>query len=122
MTATTASSRAEDCPTSTRVDRAAARPRSPLSSASAADAIFIAILLFIVIYPMVWMFLGSFKTQDEFLNAPFWALPENWSLDNYVEVFTTGNFGSTSRNSILVVFPSLASSSSSASPPASRSR
>ena len=70
--------------------------------------IFITLLLIIVIYPMVWMFLGSFKTQDEFLNAPFWALPENWSLDNYVEVFTTGDFGTYVRNSILVVFPSLA--------------
>jgi len=70
--------------------------------------LLISLLLIIVIYPMVWMFLGSFKTQDEFLNAPFWALPDNWSLDNYVEVFTTGNFGTYVRNSILVVFPSLA--------------
>jgi len=70
--------------------------------------VFLAILLFIVIYPMVWMFLGSFKTQDEFLNAPFWALPNNWSLDNYVDVFTIGNFGQYIANSIIVVFPSLA--------------
>jgi raffinose/stachyose/melibiose transport system permease protein len=70
--------------------------------------LLITLLLIIVIYPMVWMFLGSFKTQDEFLNAPFWALPENWSLDNYVEIFTTGDFGTYVRNSILVVFPSLA--------------
>ena len=69
---------------------------------------FLAILLFIVIYPMVWMFLGSFKTQDEFLNEPFWALPNNWSLDNYVDVFTIGNFGQYIANSIIVVFPSLA--------------
>jgi raffinose/stachyose/melibiose transport system permease protein len=70
--------------------------------------LMIAVLLFIEIYPMVWMFLGSFKTQDEFLNAPFWALPQNWGFENYVEVFTTGNFGTYIKNSILVVFPSLA--------------
>ncbi|HKP08278.1 MAG TPA: carbohydrate ABC transporter permease [Microbacterium sp.] len=68
---------------------------------------FIVILMIIEIYPMVWMFLGSFKTQNEFLNDPFWALPQNWSLDNYVEVFTTGDFGQYIINSIIVVFPSL---------------
>lgn len=68
----------------------------------------IIILLIIVVYPMIWMFLGSFKTQSEFLNEPFWALPQSWSLDNYVEVFTTGGFGQYIINSIIVVFPSLA--------------
>ncbi|MET0975231.1 MAG: carbohydrate ABC transporter permease [Leifsonia sp.] len=69
--------------------------------------ILLGILLIIVIYPMVWMFLGSFKTQSEFLNEPFWSLPQNWSLDNYVSVFENG-FGQYILNSIIVVFPSLA--------------
>ena len=67
----------------------------------------ITILLIIEIYPMVWMFLGSFKTQYEFLNEPFWTLPQSWSLDNYVSVFTVGNFGQYILNSVLAVFPSL---------------
>ena len=70
--------------------------------------LLIIVLLFIEIYPMVWMFLGSFKTQNEFLNEPFWSLPSSWSLDNYIEVFTTGEFGTYIRNSIIAVFPSLA--------------
>ncbi|MET1052580.1 MAG: carbohydrate ABC transporter permease [Mycetocola sp.] len=69
--------------------------------------ILIAVLLIVEIYPMLWMFLGSFKTQSEFLNDPFWALPKTWSLDNYVEVFDSG-FGHYIVNSIIVVFPSLA--------------
>ncbi|MET0716627.1 MAG: carbohydrate ABC transporter permease, partial [Mycetocola sp.] len=68
--------------------------------------ILIAVLLIVEIYPMLWMFLGSFKTQSEFLNDPFWALPKTWSLDNYVEVFDSG-FGHYIVNSIIVVFPSL---------------
>jgi raffinose/stachyose/melibiose transport system permease protein len=56
---------------------------------------------------MVWMLLGSFKTQSEFLSAPFWALPASWSLDNYVEVFTKGGFGQYILNSVMAVFPSL---------------
>lgn len=70
--------------------------------------VLIAALLVIEIYPMVWMFLGSFKTQSEFLNEPFWALPQSWGMDNYVEVFTTGEFGKYILNSVIVVFPSLA--------------
>lgn len=70
--------------------------------------VFIAILLFIEIYPMVWMFLGSFKTQSEFLNEPFWALPQSWSFDNYIEVFTQGELGKYIMNSVMAVFPSLA--------------
>lgn len=69
--------------------------------------ILIAVLLVVEIYPMVWMLLGSFKTQDEFLNDPFWSLPNSWGLENYVEVFTTGNFGQYILNSIVAVFPSL---------------
>ncbi|KQP01824.1 carbohydrate ABC transporter permease [Leifsonia sp. Leaf264] len=69
--------------------------------------IIIAILLIVEIYPMVWMFLGSFKTQSEFLNDPFWTLPSTWSLDNYVSVFESG-FGQYILNSVIVVFPSLA--------------
>lgn len=68
----------------------------------------IAVLLIIEIYPMVWMFFGSFKTQSEFLNDPFWSLPASWGLENYVEVFTTGDFGKYIVNSVIVVFPSLA--------------
>lgn len=68
----------------------------------------IAILLIIEIYPMVWMLLGSFKTQDEFLNEPFWALPSSLGFENYVEVFTTGEFGKYVLNSVIAVFPSLA--------------
>mgnify|MGYP000851886939 FL=1 len=68
----------------------------------------IAILLIVEIYPMVWMLLGSFKTQDEFLNQPFWALPSSFGFENYVEVFTTGEFGKYVLNSVIAVFPSLA--------------
>jgi len=70
--------------------------------------LLIAVLLIIEVYPMVWMFLGSFKTQSEFLNEPFWSLPQSWSFENYIEVFTVGEFGTYIKNSIIAVFPSLA--------------
>lgn len=86
-------------------------PRRPMGAADFARRlplrILIGILLVVEIYPMLWMLLGSFKSQDEFLNEPFWALPRSFGFDNYVEVFTTGNFGQYVLNSVLAVFPAL---------------
>ncbi|UAJ79749.1 carbohydrate ABC transporter permease [Leifsonia sp. ZF2019] len=69
--------------------------------------ILIGLLLIVEIYPLVWILLGSFKTQDEFLNDPFWTLPSSWDLSNYVSAFTTGNLGQYILNSVLTVFPAL---------------
>jgi len=70
--------------------------------------LLIAVLLIVEIYPILWMILGSIKTQNEFLNEPFWALPQSWDIVNYIEVFTTGEFGKYIVNSVIAVFPSLA--------------
>lgn len=68
----------------------------------------VGLLLVIEIYPLVWLFLGSFKTQSEFLSEPFWALPSSFALDNYVDALTTGNIGQYLLNSVIAVFPALA--------------
>ena len=71
--------------------------------------IVVAILLVIVVYPLVWLLLGSLKTQSEFLNNPTWALPEDWTnFSNYVTAWVDGNLGQYFLNSILAVVPSLA--------------
>ncbi|WP_448390124.1 carbohydrate ABC transporter permease [Microbacterium aurum] len=107
MTTTTAIVTGRDLSSSPRL--APRRPRSVRRTLGRVPGwILIALLLIVEIYPMVWMLLGSFKTQSEFLNEPFWTLPQSWSLQNYVEVFTTGEFGKYIRNSVIVVFPSLA--------------
>lgn len=69
--------------------------------------IFIALLLIVEIYPLLWLFLGSFKTQSEFLNDPSWALPSALNFDNYVEAWTTGEIGRYIGNSVLATIPSL---------------
>lgn len=69
--------------------------------------ILIAILLVVEIYPLIWLFMGSFKTQDEFLNSPVWAMPQDFNFDNYVEAWTTGNIGTYVGNSIMATIPSL---------------
>ncbi|ROR65197.1 carbohydrate ABC transporter permease [Agrococcus jenensis] len=67
----------------------------------------LALLIVVVAYPLVWMVLGSFKSQDEFLSEPFWALPREWGFDNYIEAFVGGGLGTYIRNSLIAVVPSL---------------
>ena len=67
----------------------------------------LAVLLVVVLYPMVWLLLGSFKTNTEFLENPVWALPETFSFDNYAEAWTTGNIAQYVTNSVIAVFPAL---------------
>ena len=67
----------------------------------------IGLLLFTVVYPMFWIFVGSFKTQAAFLSDPFWSLPPPWNFDNYISAFVDGGLGTYIRNSVIAVFPSL---------------
>ncbi|MET4159579.1 carbohydrate ABC transporter permease [Agromyces sp. PvR057] len=70
--------------------------------------IVVGLLLIVVVYPLFWLLTGSLKTQEEFLNNPTWALPEDWTnFDNYVEAWTTGNLAVYIRNSVLAVVPAL---------------
>ncbi|MEH3089359.1 MAG: carbohydrate ABC transporter permease [Microbacterium arborescens] len=70
--------------------------------------ILVTVLLVVVLYPQLWMILGSFKTQTEFFENSTWALPETWTLDNYVAALTRGNVAINYRNSLLVTLPSVA--------------
>lgn len=88
-------------------DAPVARNRRPIGR-SVLSKVIVAVLLVIVMYPLLWLTLGSFKTQDEFLNDPFWTLPNSWSFDNYVSAWVEGGLGTFIRNSIVAVFPALA--------------
>lgn len=70
--------------------------------------LIVTVLLIVVLYPQLWMILGSFKTQSEFLSNPTWALPEALNFDNYIEALTRGNVAVNYRNSLLVTLPSVA--------------
>lgn len=61
-----------------------------------------------MLYPQVWMVLGSFKTQTEFLSNPALSLPENWIFDNYTTALSNGNVSRNYLNSVLVTLPSVA--------------
>ncbi|MFB7333746.1 carbohydrate ABC transporter permease [Streptomyces adustus] len=70
--------------------------------------IVVALLLAIEIYPLVWMFLTSLKSNNDYLNHSTWSLPTHWEWSNYGEAWTTGNIGLYIQNSLLAVLPALA--------------
>jgi len=84
------------------------RRRRPVKPASIAIAIGVVVLLVFELYPLVWLFLSSFKTQNEFTTEPVWSLPASFNFDNYSLAITTGNIGQYALNSVLTVFPALA--------------
>jgi multiple sugar transport system permease protein len=56
----------------------------------------------VVVIPFVWMIFSSFKTIDEFYLIPPKIFPKKFTLDNFNQLFSKGNFGKYYFNSIFV--------------------
>jgi len=71
--------------------------------------IVLTLLVAVTVLPLIWLALGSLKTQTEFIGNPTLALPENFlNFDNYARAWNEGHIGSFIANSALATFPSLA--------------
>ena len=60
----------------------------------------------LVIVPLLWVIMSSFKTSSEIFASPF-ALPARLRFDNYANAWTTAGIGSFFLNSVIVVFGAL---------------
>jgi N-acetylglucosamine transport system permease protein len=69
--------------------------------------VFLILQTFIVVYPLLWNVLASFKTNAEVMESP-WSFPSALNLDNYVKAFSTAKIGDYMVNSVLVVVMSMA--------------
>ena len=58
--------------------------------------------------PLVWMFLGSFKTPTELAQRPPTFLPDSWALTNYTEALSRFNFLQYLTNSVIVTITATA--------------
>jgi len=68
--------------------------------------VVLALWALVVILPMLWTLLGSFKTTAEIFKSPF-GLPAQWNFNNYVSAWVDNNFGGMFVNTIIVVGCSL---------------
>ena len=55
-----------------------------------------------MVFPFIWMVLGSFKTNAEIRRSPLGFLPENPTLDNYAQLFGRLDFTTFFTNSVIV--------------------
>lgn len=58
-------------------------------------------LAIVFFFPMIWMILSSFKTDQAIFASPF-ALPETFDLARWVEAWEVGNLGAYAVNSAIV--------------------
>lgn len=56
----------------------------------------------IIVVPVLWTIMSSFKTSSEIFASPF-SLPENWSLVNYQTAWEQAGIGRYFLNTIIVV-------------------
>lgn len=74
---------------------------------TAAYHTFILGLGFVMVYPVLWMISGSFKTNYEILNEALKLWPNEFSLDNFIrgwKGFGNLNFGVFFKNSFTLPF------------------
>lgn len=50
--------------------------------------VFLTVGSFIQFFPLIWMFLGTFKTNNELISAVPTIFPEKWSFASYIEAFS----------------------------------
>lgn len=63
---------------------------------------FLLVISFIMVFPLLWMIISSFKPSIEIINTDFHLLPEKWTFENYIKIFDELPIGTAYLNSILV--------------------
>lgn len=70
--------------------------------------ITIVLIVIVQIYPLAWLILTSFRTAADFAGGNPFALPTEFTLENYDRAFATGNLGLNIVNSLIVTLGSSA--------------
>lgn len=57
----------------------------------------------VISLPFIWMISSSFKPENEVLMVPPTLFPENPTIENYINLFQSMNFGIYLRNTLIIV-------------------
>ncbi|MFE4712503.1 carbohydrate ABC transporter permease [Paenibacillus sp. NPDC056722] len=68
--------------------------------------LFLLAYALVTLYPLLWLFISSFKSNQEFFGSPF-ALPSVWQFENYTRAWEIGGIGKAFLNSVIVSVLSL---------------
>lgn len=61
----------------------------------------------VAILPVLVVFIGSFKTNDEFLTSGVLALPTTWTIENYTRAFVEGDMLIGFKNTVIIFIISM---------------
>ncbi|WP_051940147.1 carbohydrate ABC transporter permease [Phaeacidiphilus oryzae] len=67
---------------------------------------FLAVWSLLVVLPIVWIVLGSFKTDNE-IGASAWSTPTEWNLGSFVRAWTKAGIGGYLLNTAIVLVGSV---------------
>ena len=82
------------------------RPSSGDRRAAAISHVVLVLWSIVVLLPLLWAFVSSFKTTNEILGSPF-TLPSSLNLANYSSAWDTAGIGTSFFNTVVVVGCSL---------------
>lgn len=64
--------------------------------------VLIAVLVVVQVYPLVWLFLSSVRTEQDFASANPFSLPTSFTLDHFARAFDHADLGRYILNSLIV--------------------
>ena len=64
--------------------------------------IVLAVGALIQFFPLVWLFLGTFKSNAELISAVPTIFPKDWSIDSYIDAFSTFNITENLYNTFFI--------------------
>ncbi|MBP2411997.1 raffinose/stachyose/melibiose transport system permease protein [Arthrobacter stackebrandtii] len=66
----------------------------------------VVVVVVVQVYPMLWLVLTSFRTATDFAAGNPFAIPTQFTLENYSRAFSAGNLGLNILNSLIVTLGS----------------
>jgi raffinose/stachyose/melibiose transport system permease protein len=66
------------------------------------SGLVVAVLVFMQVYPLAWLFLTSLRTEQDFAGSNPFSLPKEITFDNYARAFDTGDLLMNIGNSFIV--------------------
>lgn len=64
--------------------------------------VIVASLVVVQVYPLVWLFLTSLRTENDFVTGNPFTLPREWTIQNYSRAFLVGDIPLNILNSLIV--------------------
>ncbi len=68
--------------------------------------LFFIFFIGMIVFPFIWQFLNSFKTQADLFSIPPIIFPTKWTLQNYIDAFTRQPFLLYIKNSFVIALGS----------------